>query len=138
MPTCYLLAVAKGSSLDTYSNNWTLFHLVEQVQVSQTPNALPFEIHTYWLFQPDEYNEEFEFRFVLLPLLGDRVEGRPFPLRSTTPRYRLRATGLPLPGFGDYTLQVEWRRPGQESWELGHIFWPLRVEPLPAEESSST
>lgn len=54
MPRCYLLAVMRGSSLDTSSNNWTLFSLIEQLRIPKFPAVLPLEIHTYWQFAPDE------------------------------------------------------------------------------------
>ena len=62
MPKCYLLAVTNGSSLDRYTNNVTLFSLIEQLnfpkQQPPPPGAvLPLEIHAYFELQPHELND---------------------------------------------------------------------------------
>jgi hypothetical protein len=125
MPRCYLLAVVQGSSIDMFSNNWTLFSLVEEVQVDQFPATLPFEIHTYWTFAPDEVNVDFEQRLVMVPATGDEVSSVPIPLRSTTPRLRMRSTGLRIPAPGSYELRIEWRESGGPHWARDAVFWPL-------------
>ena len=40
MPSCYLLAVCGGSSLDQHSNNVTLFNLVEQINDGDGESAV--------------------------------------------------------------------------------------------------
>jgi hypothetical protein len=65
MPRCYLLAIAQGSALDSLTNNFTLFSLVEEVQSNQFPVTLPFEVHSHWQFAPDEVNVDFLMRLVL-------------------------------------------------------------------------
>jgi hypothetical protein len=127
MPDCYLITVSRGSSLDRYSNNWSLFTLVEQVEVKRIPIDLPFEIHTYWKFEPHECNEDFEMRVLFVHPTGERTPGDPFSLRSPTPRFRFRVTGFPVTVAGDCTFRVEWRRPGQETWKLCHVYWPFSV-----------
>ena len=75
MPKCYLLAVTNGSSLDRYSNNVTLFNLIEQLnfpkQQPPPPGAvLPLEIHAYFSLAPHELNHRFEVRFTLVAATG--------------------------------------------------------------------
>lgn len=60
MPSTYLIAVCEGSSLDSQSNNWTLYSLIEEVQLKPAavnegaPIILPLQLHVYWQFSPAE------------------------------------------------------------------------------------
>ena len=137
MPECYLLAISSGSSLDNDTNNWSLFKLVEQVGVPHTPGILPLEIHTYWLFEPEEYKINFDIRLVLVNREGGRLESKSIVLSSQTPQHRVRITGLPIDGFGFHKLRVEWRKQDADQWEQCPIFWPLRVEQLHEKQQPS-
>jgi hypothetical protein len=119
--------VAQASALDTYTNNWSLFHLVEQVRLSEFPTALPLEVHSYWKFAPDESNVAFEMRLVLVPQEGEMAVSNPVTLRSSTIRYRFRTTGLPISIPGDYEIHIEWHEPGHPEWTRCDVFWPLVV-----------
>lgn len=130
MPRCYLLAVAYGSALDRYTNNWTLFSLTEQLQLPQVPAQVNLETHVYWEFTPPEYNEDFDMRLVLVLGDGNRVGSQPFELRSATRRFRMRLTGLRLEATGECFLTTEWRRRGEEAWTRCDVAWPLVVEEL--------
>lgn len=140
MPTCYLLAVSQGSSLDQSTNTWSLFGLTEQVQSPQFPIQLPFEIHAHWSFEPDEYEIDFEARLILVPPTGGETVSLPIPLRANTPRHRIRVMGLPpIPSPGNYQICVEWRRRGDtENWTRCNYVWPLTVETLAQNVSSGT
>jgi hypothetical protein len=127
VPRCYLYTIAERSALDSSSNNFTLFSLVEQVQVNQFPVTLPFEIHSYWKFAPDEINVDFQLRIILVSSTGDEVSSDPAPLRSSTPRFRVRATGIHLRRPGSYELRIEWRESESEHWTRDNVFWPLQV-----------
>jgi len=134
MPDCYLLAVAKDSSLDRDNNIWSLFNLVEQVQVEAkndtSPMVLPLEIHAYWFSKPEEFDIEFEFRVVFVRGDKDIVWTDNVPLKFTTQRHRVRMRGVPLLEVGEYKLAVEWRRKDSEEWNRCSIFWPLVIEKL--------
>jgi hypothetical protein len=127
MPRCYLFAVVQGSAVDSYSNNFTLFSLVEEVQVDQFPTTLPLEIHSYWTLAPDEVNVDFEQHLVVIPAAGDEVLSVPLPFRSPTPRLRIRSTGLRIPAPGSYELRIEWRESASPDWTRDTVFWPFEV-----------
>jgi hypothetical protein len=133
MPKCYLLAVCSGSSLDQYSNNVTLFNVVEQLNVP--PGAppppggvVPVEIHAYFQLAPAEVNAVFELRFAMVASSGLETLSDVFSHRSVTPRYRTRTVGLPFPPVtGSYELRVDWREAGTEGWQRELVAWPLTI-----------
>jgi hypothetical protein len=138
---CYLLAVAGGASLDRYSNNVTLFNLVEQLNFPKDqpppPGAvLPLEIHAYFELLPHEVNQRFDVRFSLVASTGLETVTDGFSHRSATPRYRTRTMGLPMPPvIGTYELCVDTRSTGSEDWHRDSLSWPLmfaEAEPRPA------
>ncbi len=141
MPKCYLLTLASGSSLDRYSNNVTLFSLVEQLNFPKEqpppPGAVvPLEIHAYFELDPSEVNTRFDVRFSLIAESGLETVTDSFSHRSNTQRYRTRTMGLPLPPVpGAYTLSVDTRAGENAAWQRAVIFWPLTItetEPRPA------
>lgn len=133
MPKCYLLTLTSGSALDQYSNNVTLFNLVEQINVpahpEPPPGALfPLEIHAYFQLLPHEINSSFEIRFVLVGSSGLEIFTQAFAHKSPTPRYRARAFGLPVPKLLDhYELRLDWRLVGHEGWTRDNAFWPITL-----------
>jgi hypothetical protein len=133
VPKCYLLTLASGSSLDQYSNNVTLFNLVEQINLPTEPEPpkgalLPLEIHAYFQLLPHEINLNFEIRFVLVDSGGVETSTQVFGHKSLTSRYRTRVFGLPVPpGFDQYELRLDFRLVGHESWSRDSAFWPLTV-----------
>jgi hypothetical protein len=141
MPTCYLLAISAGSSLDQHSNNITLFNLVEQVNFPEnrpppTGSLLPLEVHAYFQLDGNELNQRFEIRFVLVGDSGLESPSETFGHRSTSLRYRTRTFGVPMPpSVGSYELRVDARPVGSDDWQRDLAHWPLtvmRVEPRPA------
>jgi hypothetical protein len=134
MPRCYLIAVAQGSSLDSSSNNWSLFTLVEEIKVPDFPCLLPMEFHTYWQFAPDELNVDFEIRLVFVPTEGAPQYYPTASLKSATPRLRIRARGMRLEAPGDYELRLEWREPQSDQWTRLDVYWPLQVGRLPTDD----
>lgn len=133
MPSCYLLAVCAGASLDRLSNNVSLFNLVEQVNVrpgSPPPpgGLLPLEIHAYFHVEPEQWARDFELRFVVAAESGLETPSDPVRHKSGTPRYRTRTIGLPLPPVqGDYQVRVEWRWVGAELWVREPLVWPMTI-----------
>jgi hypothetical protein len=133
MPTCYLLTLSGGSSVDQHSNNVTLFNLVEQLNFPShsfpPPGALlPLEMHAYFRLDTFEVNQKFELRFVLVAQSGLETPSNVFSHRSTTPRYRTRTFGLPAPpAAGSYELKVESRPRPDAEWVRDAVSWPLIV-----------
>jgi hypothetical protein len=129
-----LLTVCSGSSLDQHSNNVTLFNLVEQINLK--PNAepppgtlIPVEVHAYFQCEPAELGQTFELRFALVSV-QTRLESLSDVLshRSSTPRYRTRTAGLPLPPVaGNYELRVDWRLQGSSTFTRDSAVWPLAI-----------
>jgi hypothetical protein len=133
LPKCYLLTVSSGSSLDQYSNNVTLFNLVEQLNVppgAPPPQGgvVPLEVHAYFQLAPREVNQAFEVRFAMVAASGLETLTDGFSHRSVTPRYRTRTVGLPFPPVPDqYELRVDWREAGTEGWHREPIAWPIVI-----------
>ena len=128
-----MLTVASSSSLDQQSNNVSLFNVVEQVNlprgVEPPPGALlPVEIHAYFQLEPSELNQRFELRFALVASSGLETLTDAYPHKSTTPRYRTRTMGMPVPPIADsYQLRVDTRLVGTEYWSRDTLSWPLIV-----------
>jgi hypothetical protein len=138
VPSCYLLTVCGGSSLDQHSNNVTLFNLVEQINFppGATPprnRALPLEVHAYFTLLPHELAQPFEVRFAMVASSGLETLSDVFSHKSHTPRYRTRTLGLPFPPVTDqYQLRVDWRQAGTDGWRREPAHWPINfVEAAP-------
>ena len=133
MPRCYLLTVCAGSSLDQHSNNATLFNLVEQLNVppgmpAPPSGVIPLEIHAYFAIGAGELQLSFDVRFAMVAPSGLETLSDIFTHRSSTPRYRTRTAGLPLPPvIGHYDLRVDWRMTGTSSWTRDVVFWPISI-----------
>ena len=133
MPKCYLLTLVGGSSLDRYSNNVTLFNLVEQLNfpVDRRPPpgaVIPLEVHAYFQLDSGELNQRFELRFSLVAPTGLETVTDTFSHRSSTQRFRTRTVGLPVPPVaGEYELRVDTRRDESEPWHRQVASWPLMV-----------
>lgn len=141
MPACYLLAMCQASALDSGTNNFSLFSLVEQLASSRLPFQIPFETHIYWKLGQAESNVDFEFRLVLVGPDGNEQRTRSFDLRSETPRFRQRIQGLPdihIPMPGYYELAVEWRQRGTDAWTRAPTTWPVQVDPAPQTAGAPT
>ena len=133
MPTCYLLAVCVGSSVDQHSNNVSLFNVVEQLNVPPgappPPGGLvPLEVHAYFVLSQAEIGAPFEIRFALIAPSGLETFSEVFSHRSVTPRYRTRTLGLPFPPVaGQYELRLDWRPAGQHGWTREALRWPVAI-----------
>ena len=128
-----MLTLASSSSLDQQSNNVSLFNVVEQLNlprgVEPPPGALlPVEIHAYFQLDPSEINQRFELRFTLVAASGLETITDAYAHKPSTPRYRTRTMGLPVPPIADnYQLRIETRLLGGEHWSRDPISWPLIV-----------
>lgn len=130
---CYLLTASTGSSVDQYSNNVTLFNVVEQLNVPPgappPPGGLvPVEIHAYFELAPNEVHQKFDVRFAMVAASGLETLSEIFSHKSITPRYRTRTMGLPFPPVtGRYELHVDWRASGTETWHREPVTWPIVI-----------
>jgi len=123
---CYLLAAAVGSSVDSRTNNFTLFSLVEQVTLGEYPADLPIEIHAYFELEPAEINTEIYIRVVLLSEIDvPRQEFEPLRLMTNSVRIRVCVAGLKIPEPGKYYLGVEARSGNTAPWNRFEARWPL-------------
>jgi hypothetical protein len=140
VPSCYLLTVCGGSSLDQYSNNVTLFNLVEQINLppGYTPpaqRAMPLEVHAYFLVAPHEIAQPFELRFAMVASSGLETLSDVFSHKSHTARYRTRTLGLPFPPVCEsYQLCVDLRQSQSDGWRRQPLTWPINfveTDPTP-------
>lgn len=117
MPDCYFVAVTHSSSLDRDTNTWSLFTLVENLNIEgefayEEDEAMVFplvELHTFWLLEPHEFDKEFQIRFVFVTEQGKKSSKNTYLLKSNKSRHRLRIRGLELVRLGKLKLQVEWK-----------------------------
>ena len=108
------------------TNNWSLFQIVEQVQVREFPAQLPFEIHTFFNFSPEEYGR-YEIRLLLVSPAGGDLLSHTTSGQVNRQRHRIRFRGLPrINAAGEYQVRVEWKKP-DDTWHRSEIYWPLAI-----------
>lgn len=125
---CYLTAISRDSSLDKYTNTWSLFGIVEQVNVGEEelPAQFPFHVHLYFQGTDDEIGSEFEARFVVEDDRGQEVsESSNFQFTLESDRMRARIRGLAVRERGLHYVYAEWRSAGNGQWERAVEPWPL-------------
>jgi hypothetical protein len=130
MPRCYLLAPCTLSVIDGETNTFTLINLLEDVQVTRLPGAppgaalLPFQLHAYLLFAPDEMSFEYQIRFTI----GDEVTDPGITIRPETPRFRVRLNGFRVPATsGAYEIRAHLKAVNAQEWTELDQRWPLQV-----------
>jgi len=141
MLRCYLLALASGSSVDQLTNNFSVFNLVEQLNVAESAlgTEVPIEVHIYWLVSQQARETEIEIRVVRVPLDGGNEDlGGPMNLKpASTDRVRFRAGNFRLPkAYGSYVLAVEWRKKGGDDWHRDPATWPLTMATMPQQSET--
>ena len=131
--------VCTQSSIDSTSNNITLFEVIEQLNV---PNPFPtpepgkqllapigLEVVTLWARTDDLVPERSECKVRFSDPKGTTILERSFEANLTghvRNRHRLRINGLPLTVPGRYTFHVDAKTP--QGWkEFGSV--PLQVKP---------
>lgn len=133
VPRCYFLTVCVGSSVDQHTNNVSLFNVIEQITIpSDAPpppsGIIPVEVHAYWRAEQGE-EPPFEVRFVMVADTGLET---PSPVQRhvrLVGRLRTRTLGLPFPPvMGRYSLCVDWRHEGDESWQRDGLTWPVTLQ----------
>jgi hypothetical protein len=134
MPSCHFLCVAESAALDVYSNQWSLFHLLDALEIAgpsppsaEKPQLLPVEVHAHWSIPPQELGEGFEWRLVTTTESGELVHKGMNALKAQSRFVRVRTFGLPIHASGLIRLQVESRMKGQGDWVRSPAAWPLLV-----------
>lgn len=134
MPESQLLVVCESSSLDRFSNSWSLFQLFDRATVkrgdaseAEPPPVAVMQIHVFWFFKPDEAGAQFEFRLVFVRPDCEFILPRIFEMTGEDGVGRYRIRGFPISFTGRGRLMVEWRVKGSDSWTRSSIFWPLEI-----------
>lgn len=128
---CFMIAVAQGSTLDRYSNNFSLFQLLEQFRPSAYPARLAVFSHAFFEIDAGETGVEHEVR--LLVVLGSRnvFASEPVAFRPSGERHRVRISNLVFPEPGLYRVMVEWRAKSTDpaaAWNRESVAWPIRAD----------
>jgi len=126
-----MIAVAQSSTLDRYSNNFSLFLLLEQFRPASYPARLSVFSHAFFEIDADEAGAEHEVR-LLVVLAGRSVfVSESVAFKPTGERHRVRISGLVFPEPGLYRVTVEWRVKSDEDqapWTREQISWPIRAD----------
>ena len=126
-----MIAVAQASSLDRYSNNFSLFLLLEQFRPSAYPARLSVFSHAFFEIDADEVGVEHEVR--LLVVQGGRTafSSESVAFKPAGERHRVRISGLAFPEPGSYRVMVEWRTRSdndEAAWTRDQTAWPIRAD----------
>ena len=128
---CFMIAVAQGSTLDRYSNNFSLFLLLEQFRPAAYPARLSVFSHAFFEIDADEAGVQHQVR--LLVVQGSRTvfASEAVSFKPSGERHRVRVSGLAFPEPGLYRVMVEWRASGDDdgaAWTRESIAWPIRAD----------
>jgi hypothetical protein len=124
---CFLLAVSQASTLDRYTNNFSLFFLLEEFTPSNYPARLPVYTHAFFEVPAENLEAEHEARLVLEGGDRDAFVSEPLRFQPTSSRHRLRMSGLVVPEPGLYRVRVEWRHLPSGPWTRDSQAWPVRA-----------
>jgi hypothetical protein len=126
-----MIAVAQGSTLDRYSNNFSLFLLLEQFRPSAYPARLSVFSHAFFEIDAAELGVDHQVRLVVLRGSEAVFACDPIAIKPSGERHRVRASGLAFPEPGLYRVAVEWRSGNGEdgrAWTREPVAWPIRAE----------
>lgn len=130
LPRPYLVAISSGSSVDQRSNNFSLFTLIEQVQLPRIPTTLPLEVHVYYEFDEAEMGRPHEVRVDVVDARGvSRWQSAWTPVTSPTPRNRIVLEGVGVPEAGYFHVFATIRPAGEpvDDAQRSSFGWPLEV-----------
>jgi hypothetical protein len=126
-----MIAVAQNSTLDRYSNNFSLFLLLEQFRPSAYPARLAVFCHAFFEIDDEEKGVEHEMRVVVERDGVEVSSSDPVVFRPSGERHRVRTHGLAIPEAGLFRVTVRWRRreaDGEGEWNTDTAAWPIRAE----------
>ena len=124
---CFLLAVAQSSTLDRYTNNFSLFFLLEECTPSAYPAKLQVSTHAFFEVDAADRGSGHEVRLAVTRgketcFVSDVVKFEP-----KSERHRVRMGGLVLPEPGAYRVNVEWKNAGDDEWTREGLSWPIKA-----------
>jgi hypothetical protein len=128
---CFMIAVAQGSTLDRYSNNFSLFLLLEQFRPAAYPARLSVYSHAFFEIDGGELGVEHEVRLVVLSGARTAFSSGAVAFKPAGDRHRIRVSGLVFPEPGHYRVMVEWRVKGADAeapWTREPLAWPIRAD----------
>lgn len=126
-----MIAVSQGSTLDRYSNNFSLFLLLEQFRPAAYPARLSVFSHAFFEIDADENGVEHQVRLLVLQGATPVFASEPVSFKPSGERHRIRINGLGFPEPGVFRVAVEWRRvdEGEEAgWTRESASWPVRAD----------
>jgi len=126
-----MIAVAQGSTLDRYSNNFSLFLLLEQFRPSAYPARLSVFSHAFFEIDADEGGVEHQVRLLVVQGARAVFASDAVSFKPAGERHRVRISGLAFPEPGLYRVMVEWRvRSDDEgaAWTREPLAWPIRAD----------
>jgi hypothetical protein len=123
------MAVCSASALDQRSNNFSLFGLIEQLQVVQFPAALPLEVHVYYEFDETELGQPHEVRIELFDEQAARVWHSPWiTMTSPSRRHRMVLSGIQFPSPALFHVHAVHRIVGAAVDDsIRSSGWPIEV-----------
>jgi len=120
MPRLMFALCCQSTSIDSRTNNVSIFHIIEELQFQAFPAVFPFlEIVTHWQREMDQL-QAFTQRVRLLDPQGGVVGEHETPVIMERSRHRVfeQIQGVPFQQAGNYTFEVSIRREGQEQWTV--------------------
>jgi hypothetical protein len=123
-----MLAVAQASTLDRYTNNFSLFFLLEEFRPSSYPARLGVHTHAFFEIEGDEIGIDLEVRLLVLRGAETVFASDTVAMKPGGERHRVRIGGLALPEPGSYRVVVEWRRADPSAgWIREAAAWPIKA-----------
>ena len=126
-----MIAVAQSSTLDRYSNNFSLFLLLEQFRPSAYPARLAVFSHAFFELDADDAGVEHEVRLLVVQGTRSLFVSEAVSFKPAGERHRVRISGLTFPEPGLYRVMVEWRvrsDDGDAPWTREPTAWPIRAD----------
>jgi uncharacterized protein DUF6941 len=120
MPRLRFAVCCQSSSIDSRTNNISLFHILEQIQFQGFPGVFPFvEIVSFWEREADQL-EAFTQRVRLLNPQGHLIGEHETAVLMELPGNRVfeQIQGVPFPQAGTYTFEISLRRERDEQWSV--------------------
>jgi Tfp pilus assembly protein PilX len=127
---CYFLVLAKDWAHDAETQNISIFHMVEEIQLAlDQPIIVPdLCVVSGWEREDEELPGRYEVEYTVRRLgHSEPAVTMSLEISLEGPRYRTRAYGLPLTGTGAFRIEARSRAAGSEQWKTSDQSWPLNV-----------